>query len=611
MKFGYLKNDSSSNAFPTIKPFFPISALGGNLTVDFEEFRNQVRKLPKEETIFLCAKLNIIFCEAISQNVVGHQQKILEYLCKQHWFDENDFAKLKKYAARRQKTLDQIIFFARTNSLELIRWVSVFGHDANVGSYNNIQRKHGFARSMLLSFEFFSKRTQVRVWKDALYHELSSEEKAFHSLRIFRESSLWQAPSFNLLWQFGRSKELFLDLFLGVEGQSRLTLENELRMSLDDYLTCVIALLSLPQDWFKKNSGIVESFEFNPTSLCDNASHMRETMARFIELESQTAAQLTQFYKKLEGKPLRLTDFRQLREKPIITNGKARATFIDPLFMAERASNGLVFKSVSIIGEDAFKRFGDAFEIYAIRRLERYMETLRTKNISAFGFKNVAAKSLETKQNVEFCDYLMLFERNLILIEIKGKWLRDGAIETSADNYWSEICEKYVIDTSNPRNKRKGVAQLADSICGWLEGRLKPEIELDISKIDCIVPVLLTYDRHLSISHHGTFLAKELQKILGVERSRLESNLQVRGKDVLNLCLISMDDFEQFENRVLRRDFSELLFEYNAKFPDRNISAGGFLANLPAEVFCPQPGIVLESEKAVDQALFRLFGVTR
>ncbi len=607
-----MKFRATTNEIADVVTALPLTCLGNNLKVESGFFQHQVSKLPREETLSLCAKLNTIFCYTTDKREPNFQENVLRLLCTQNWLDNSDLQRMLQYAKKQKGTLDENLFFSRPSCLELMRWSAVWAKRAETGGMNGISRKHGFARSMLMAFEFWSNRTQRRIWQSDKYEQLPQEQQHFESLRILREASLWQVPTFNPLWQLGRGYELYIELFFAKNPELRREVEIELGMDLEDYITCVAGLLSMQQEWFNKQAGIIDNFEFDPSRLCDNAPHMKTVMEQFMSRESQNPEQLAKSYERQTQDQCALTDFRPLRERPILLiDGGRRATFIDTTFVAERASNGLLFRSSRLIGDEAMKEFGVAFEEYAIRRLTRYTNSLRANGHAVTGHPRVGAKSLASSQQVEFSDYLIVCGRTLVLIEIKGKWLQDKAIASlTAEDYWKEIYNKYVVDDSGRKSKRKGVSQLADSIEGWLDGRLAPEITLPVADFDAIIPIMLVYDCHLPVLYHGKFLARELQKLLPGAQTEAVPHIYIKGKTVLNLCLLSMDDFEEFENRILKRDLADLMREYSAKYPTRDVSAGAFLARIPSEKFPPQPGIVAEGHAALDQACKRLFGKT-
>lgn len=136
---------------------------------------------------------------------------------------------------------------------------------------------------------------------------------------------------------------------------------------------------------------------------------------------------------------------------------------------------------------------------------------------------------------------------------------------------------------------------------------MEPEA-VSLSQVNTIIPLLLVSDPHLPVLFHSTFLAKEFLQALTHTDRDLVPSIKVNEHEIVGLCLMSMDEFESFENRVLSRDLGQLLLEYCERNPYREISAGTYLSNIKSDPFPPQPGIVAESEKVLDESCIRLFG---
>ncbi|MBI4534151.1 MAG: hypothetical protein HY711_09420 [Candidatus Melainabacteria bacterium] len=86
------------------------------------------------------------------------------------------------------------------------------------------------------------------------------------------------------------------------------------------------------------------------------------------------------------------------------------------------------------------------------------------------------------------------------------------------------------------------------------------------------------------------------------------SDLEINGISVMNLCVMTIDEFEYFEGKVLSKPFSAVLSDYADKYKDRMISAGRYLANLDAEPNTPEPSMVTARNAIIDAASLKLFG---
>lgn len=563
------------------------------MEVSEKNFEYQISKLPLDETILLCSKLNLILCNNFLE---GIQDNVLRLLCDDNWLDTLHYQRIKDFAKKRKRTLEEEYFFSKISCLELIRWMVELGGNNNICGSNSYARKHGFAQAMLMAFEFWSRRTQQRVKLDEQLILERKELQTFEVLRVTREAHMWQIQTFNPILQFGRASELFLDGFFGQNPDLRAKVECSIGSSLEDYIGCIAELTSLSQTWFEKKLSLVDNFEFDPSRICNNNPKMK----KFFDHESQTAKQLSEVYR---GKDYsKVTNLRPFRERPIfMAKSGQRATFFDISFLTERASNGLLFQAAKL-SEDAMTKFGKSFEKYSIDRLSGYVESLRKNGFSISGQPLVFAK--QNNQEIEFADYVLICERTIVIIEIKGAWLNDNAIEKlTAEDYWKEIYLKYVLDNTGPKKKRKGVGQLAYSINGWLKGELIPKIDLTSDDFDTIIPVLFVYDRNLSALFHGTFLAREFGKQLFGESSNSLPELYLMGKKILNLCLVTADDFETFEGRISTRTLGDLLLSYSDQYPERHISAGAYLKFLPCDSMRYESWIVEKSKQAIGKML--------
>lgn len=600
-----MKIYGTTNEIPTLISMIPLAVLGEGISYELSSFLLFVKNLPLEESLSICAKLNFLFSRGHREDIENHQEIVLKQLIHCEWLDVSDLKRMQKYVEKRGESFKDNFFFTRMNCIELIRWLAFSGTTQSEGSLNGMKRKQSFARAMLSAFEIWSERTQGRILFSEKYESANEIQRQFESLRSFRELSLWQVSRFHPEWQFGRANELFIELFFSKNPETRRVVEEMIGMSVEEYMHCVVALMSLPMGWLKTQKNIIENFEFNPALLCTNAPHLAVNMEKFLGQEATTAKDLHAFYKRMPDLS-QLTDLRPLRERPIllVNNGK-RASFLDEDFVAERCSNGLLFKAVSKLGDTAMTQFGIAFEEYSIRRLNRYCDSLKKQQHELEWKGNVQGFCRTRRQKVEFADYVILVGKSLILIEIKGKWLQDRSVGgATAEDYWSEIREKYVLADADGEAKRKGVTQLASSISGLIDRSLEPDLSLDVDNIETIIPVMLVYDSHLPVLFHGTFLAHEFEKALrGGDQELSKGHFDWRNYQILNLCLISINDFEGFENRVLKRELSQLLKDYSSKYPYRHVSAGDYLSRLEQEPYAPKPGIFHESRSVLKTAI--------
>ncbi len=586
---------------PNLHSFIHPSAF--KLEADASVLENFVRRLPAAETAFVCAKLNLLFSDLMRKDVSHiNQLEILRWLFNEGWVTLKDrdflFAYMKKHPSE--------FLFARQSLLEMIRWLALWGSPISKFSYNDTKRQSAFVRALILCGEF-STRTQKSLLLTGDFDDADNDKRHFLTLPVFRECSLFQVPPYDPLFCLGRHKELFVECFLTANPEYLKVLEEELAMTLDDYIACLVGLGSIITSWSNRGIGfsLRTEFEFNSRNPGETTL-MQSQLLRFLELEGATLTEFSQSFLKNADPSVQL-DLKILREKPILLGADGRATFVDESFFMEKASSGLLFRLAKKLGDEPLQRFGYAFEDYARRKLDKYVKALQKNRLVSKGYGPIFAT--ENGEKREFTDYLFVDDSTVVLVEMKAVWSPD-AIVGNAD-YWGELMKRYgVSTTSRGKKKKKGVAQLAQAIRKWLDGKLvlDPEIELPAS-ISRVIPVLLVHDPHLSTLSHGRFLADEFGKLLldrAPELSR--SEMSVNGIPILNLCILTIDEFEYFEGKILSKTFSDLLLTYSGKYKDRMVSAGRFLANLDPEPNAREPLMVEARNIVIDAACMKLFG---
>lgn len=591
-------------SIPDIVEVMPLSVLSKDNPLDAARFKQLVRRLPTDQTIFQCAKLNLIFTYASLDYKDGFQEFAINLLHNQNWLDQRDIDRIYSYLRKRNGRLEDNVFFTRTHCLELMRWLSVWGDGLGKLQNNDIRQKQAFARTMLQSFEIWKERTQ-RQLPTMIVSDNVTREQRFESLRFMREAEQWKLPNLHPAFHFCRTQKLFLNEYFGRNSELQSAVESKLQMNLDDYVACIISVCSLVANWFAKmDKRILSMFEFNPLMMCSQTPHMAAIFKRFIQLEGQTAEQLRQNFEVSSTDLLSLTETRPFRERPILLTKDSRAaTIIDLSFLFERASTGLLFHAASAVGTAAMEKFGDAFEKYVCDRLDEHVRIQRSKGITLTGIARVSTKGTGAE---EFADYALVINRTVLLFEIKGSLFReDNVAKPDANEYWLEVQKKYVI---SDKGRRKGVGQLAHSIKTWTEGTASPCIPIQIEDVDTIIPVLLTSDRYMSALWHSEFLAEEFQtRMLGCTKS-VQSEFELNGCRILNLCLITIDELDEFEARKVRGSLDQLLNTYSENVPDRESCAGSFVCMQDSDRFAPKSALEAEGELIIDAAIERIFG---
>jgi len=569
-----------------------------------EQLEHCVRRLPATETAFVCAKLNLVFSFAMRNDQSAiNQTEIVRWLCEEGWLSVSDRNTLIAHIAESPGSF----LFARQSLLELVRFVSLWGDTQTSFAYNDVKRQEAFARALLICGEL-STRTQKTILRSGKMDRKDSDTLHFASLPIFRECSLLQVPPFDPLFSLARFKELFLDCFLSKNPDYVPILEEELGLSIDDYIACLVGYGSIVATWSARGFGfnLRREFEFRIADPGE-ALRMSQQLQKFLKHEGQTITEFRNGFGWKNSEASSALDLRVLREKPVLLSDDGRATVIDEALFMERASAGLLFQLARKIGDEALENFGYAFEEFAREKLMRYVKMLKANSLDSEGFGPV--KATEAGELREFTDFILVEGTTLVIFEMKEVWPPDSII--SSNNYWSEMMKRYGLSKSEKgRDKRKGVAQLAECIKKFLDNELEIDPSVKIPKtVNQIIPVLFVHDTHLSTLSHGKFLSNEFARLLFSPDSVVpQAMMRYNEVSIVNLCVVTIDEFEHFDYKISSKQFSTLLTEYSEHYRDRVVSAGRYLANLAAEDKDAEPHIVAVRNAIVDQASLKLFG---
>ena len=567
----------------------------------FSALESNIRNLDSTEALFICAKINLVISEASFRgfDCPKVQAFVTSDLWSLEWISPFDTVALE--AALKPPHLK--ILFGRQGLFELMRWLALW--DGPV--VDPSRQRMSYIRALLNANDLASEY-QGSISRDEI-GPAAGDLKMFLALRLFRELTLWQSPTFDPRWQFGRARALFIEGFLKDNPDYRNQLEERLKMSLEDYLACVIAILSISQNWFVPGRipRLRSNLEIDLATVSqDLKPEMKSIVSQFFELTSRNVSELTELIKKKFSDPAVSFELRPFREKPLLTDGENRLVIVDQTLLAECGSAGLLFRLLPKNGESVFVSFGKSFENYVSGVLAGYVSTMQT---SKSGFSGWGPALNANNKHEELSDFIMIDGETVALIETKTGVIKDSLVRQTAEQYWAELMTRYGMSESHEGKKSKGVYQLARSIKRWVEGTARLEEPLE-SKVTpkTIIPVLLVYDPYLPILGHGYFLAKEFNLAL-TGQSTTNPSFSLNGVEVKTLCLMSIDQFETFEGSITKKTLPQLLLEYCEQYPYRDITAGAYLSQLQPESEMFESKLVRESLQALDAARIRLFGV--
>jgi hypothetical protein len=108
---------------PRVGVFVPVSAIYPEVTSDFATFCSLVRSLSRTDTLFWCARLNLILSNPENRDRIGKQEYVIR-----RFLDDDQIEHLRRFAAEHGGA-DGVAVFLRAQLLELMRWTCLLAED--------------------------------------------------------------------------------------------------------------------------------------------------------------------------------------------------------------------------------------------------------------------------------------------------------------------------------------------------------------------------------------------------------------------------------------------------------------------------------------------------
>lgn len=576
---------------PTMTPVLPLKALDENLHVDFDVFKQDIEGLNRSEALLLMAKLNCLMGNRLRDDE-DLRNDALTILKSRDAIDDRSIRKM--YAFERS-TRERHAFFARPHFLEMIRWISIWSQESGDSSIfrRGIGTKDSLIRAILTSYEIHSSRLQLPRLKNA-----SDDNLVFESLAVMREMSLSGFSQSNPIAMLGRCVELMDKYFFNVYPDYRKRFVEEAGMTVEEYRDCAFLIFAATTGTDGRPGNLSEHGEFTLDSLIRYTPHSKQIFQRYLELESHTPDSLRASFSG-NSKPSDFLRLRALREKPILVLPDGRGCALDLPLLLDRATYGPLFYNIGK-GQKKFDDFGSAFEQYC-----QEVFTRRKRELGCTGngpFFNEPGIDSNTREIVPACDIAMNDGENFVLIETKGVWIKDEAIElATANEFWVAISKKYG-DASEIGGRRKGVAQLAHYIKGIVDDRIScPKI--GFPKV--FFPILLVHDCHIAIPHFGYYFARDFCREFDVQSPPVRGWFNYKGKRIYSVFVMSIDELEDLERLQPQKRLTVLLKKYSSTDGERYRGIRDYLANEP---FPQESWILNAGERVISEMAIRTFG---
>jgi hypothetical protein len=589
--------------------FIPVEDVFEGTENSFQTFRLLLENLSLTDTLFWCARLNLIVSNPVISNQLVKQQYGLNVI-----FTPDEIRKINNFAEKHGGAANVAVFF-RGQLLELLRWVSLFCKDhPNDGlTFDDPEIRRTFAKALLLAGDLWSRR---------IYGERFSLQGGIDLARLrglgamrgaIAETSCGIDPSHAL----GRGLTIFGDYFPKGYLDFEKDFTGKAGLSLADYYLCLSAMIANFVERAAKTvaQGAAYSGLFNIMTFCDSvAPEVRPLFSQYISLESQTPEDLRDSLwgqpslEKLSGsEPY---DLKPLRERPILRVSDGRAIIVDPVFYTEKATVGPLFLLTAGLPDkrsnQIFGAFGTSFESYTNNIFQRMYPD--TNGMLAKRFRNQLPGRDRSGNEIEITDGCLEDVSEVVFFETKAVWVRDSiTLDENHELFLDRLRAQY---GHNPKGQEraKGYAQLARVIRNVARGEWVPA-DTNFKEIKKIYPVLLVYDSLLDTPVVCHFLNSEFQKLLEPDET-LSNGLMWKGRFlVAPLIVMTVDELEALETSVEHFRLIDLFRDYTASCPDRIVSLNNFIAATEPykSHMYANPTLVLKASELLKKTAQKLF----
>jgi hypothetical protein len=562
-----------------IGTFVPVEVIYPDLRPNVETLLTLLRRLSRDDTLFICARVNTFVC-GVGSDLTNGQQRAIEFIC-----NPDEIRTIYTFASQ-HGGIDRVLVFFRGQLLELTRWAAKYcvnlSNDGNTFADPHIRGR--FLQAALIAGQLWSER----VYGDRLSLRGGTDIARVRVLGAFRKGVEESNAAPFFVETLGRGAALFLDYLPRRYPNFDAAFSRITGLTVDQYFVCLAGFAFL---LISARSG-VPIFRRDTVG---QSSTFRDLIPRYLALESQGPEQLSQSL----WTDFTTAGYRSIRERPILATEDGRCIIIDPTFFGDRLSIGSLFivtrSSEPGIANEVFGAFGLAFEDYAtdiLRRMYPSGSGILASRLSC----NVYGHD-RNGQEMEV-DAILNDVDTLVVFEIKATWLREESILTESEEvYLNQLRAKYGV-SSQPGERAKGVAQLA-RIVGAISRDDWVDQHEDFGRVRLIYPVLVVHDTLLGSFGTGAFLENEFRTLLGGTGLR---------KRVGQLTVLTTQDLENLEFSVGPFSLREFLFDYTNESQGGARSAHNFMAfSKYKEMLKPSAALMNRATGLLDHARQVLF----
>lgn len=596
--------------------YVPAQTIFPEINGTFDELCTLLGGLPKQETLFTCAHLNLVVSNPIETSRFTQQQYVLSW-----FFTPAQVLSINQFAAANHGT-DRTAIFFRGQLLELMRWAAILCSTElnSARTYDELETRNNLARAALICSGIWASR----VYGDRFgLQQQSLTQSKRHSAGAARNAVVETWDGLNPTRAASRGQSLFFDFMPDVYPEFGQLFKGVTDLTLEQYFDCWNALISnyfpTPVQIDDTGNGVISrTLHFSIPQVTSQHSHMQDIWNKFFQLESQTLDDLIATMS--DGDPNRTPEsshhypYRALRSRPILRATDGTAILIDPTFCTEKLAHGPLFyfqnhKNLLRGSREPMASFGKAFEHYANAQLDGMFNP--ASSVLAKRFSSNPYGKDKKGNRVEMLDGVLndvssgvtFSIKHAVFFQSKAHWLMDeDHFDDDPERYATKLLHKYATEP------RSGLRQLVAAISKIENGEWLPEDPL-LSKPSLIYPVIVTYDGLLDAPVHANLLADEFERLLQPDTKLPNGNMQKGTKEITPLVVLTADMLEDLESSVRDFPFVELLLDYNRACPDRAISlkayvaSSGYKDHIRTNTFLAKAG--LESYSRTAETIFK------
>jgi hypothetical protein len=568
--------DRQAQGSTPVGVFVPADRVFPGIQPTAGELKKLLTRLSRTDSLIWCARLNLIVSNATHQDHLVKQRFAINTI-----FSPEEIERIAAFLAGRKEPQQTAVFF-RAQLLELIQWLAVHCCDlpGDGSTFEDPGIRQTFGKAALIAGELWGSRSYASVTLSASIQE--TRKRCLGAMRVGLDAA---STGMDPVLAIARGRQMFLGHLRHFRPSVSQEFHEASGLPLETFyaLTMIIAIYYLVRAPDQGGPREAASGLFGESHFAEVNRELGCAFRSYADFAAQTPEDLAGALRELirDGQPLGSSrGLARIRERPILRMKDGRCIVMDPTFFGEHAAVGPLFaivrkKTAKKEQDQCFVDFGEAFERYSQSVLQRMYPAPAAPMVARVAFP-VAGISREGTE-VEIADACLNNVTDVVLIEMKARWLPDECAEADGPSrYVSALRDRYA-RPEGPRVRPKGAGQLANSIAHLANGEWKPKVQ-DFTSARTIYPVLLCYDPGLQAPGHTWYLAEEFRVALAPDDGYADGDMRKGRFRVSGLIVLSIDDLEALEASIENFCLADLLRDYSRASPDRMSDIRTFLA---------------------------------